>query len=87
MCYKESKDKNTKKKIILSQRSVANSAIKLHDKRDIIIEAFVNKDICPGDVEEDVQQYVKPSYEESIADIKMRRQNQGGKGFKIVTPH
>ena len=53
----------------------------------IIIDAFVNRNMLPGNLEEDVYQDKKPKYEESIAEqTKMRRQNQEGRGLKILTP-
>ena len=80
MCYKESKDKNTKKKIISSQKSFIKNAIRLHDTRNIIIDAFANKNILPGDLEEDIYSEEKPEYEESIAErTKIKRQSQKGK--------
>ena len=75
---KKSKIKTERRTIISSQRSVASNAIKLYDKRDIIFDAFINKNILPGNLKEDVYQNEKPKYEESIAErTKMRRQNQG----------
>ena len=64
-----------------------NNALKLFDKRGIIIDAFVSKNILPGDLEEDVYQDKEPKYEESIAErIKKRRRNQEGQGLKMLTP-
>ena len=51
--------------------------------------AFLNKKIYFGDVEEDVYQWDKeePKSDESIAErTKMRRQSQEVKGLKILTP-
>ena len=67
---KKVKTKTQSRKIILSQRSVIRNAIKLYDKRDIIINAFVNKNIQPGDLEEDVYLKEKPECEESTAERK-----------------
>ena len=48
--------------------------MKLFDKRGDIIDAFVNKNILLGDLEEDLYQEEKPEYEESIAErTKMKR--------------
>ena len=61
--------------------------MKLHDKRGIIIDVFINKNILPGDLEKDVYQDEKPEYEEIIAEkTKLRKQDQGGRGLKILTP-
>ena len=40
--------------------------MKLHDKINIIINAFINKNILPGDLEEDTYFEEKPEYEESL---------------------
>ena len=73
------KAKTKRRKIISSQKSVIKNAIKLYDKRDIIINAFINENIQPRNLEEDVHLQEKPEYEESIAErTKMRRQNQEG---------
>ena len=60
----------------------------MFDKRGDIIDVFVNKNILPGDLEEDVYQKEEPEYEESITGrTKMRRQDQqSAKGLKILTP-
>ena len=84
---KKLKTKTERRKIILSRRSVLKNAIKLYDKRDTIINAFINKNIYPGDLEEDVYQDKETEYEESIAErAKMRIQNQEGQVLKILTP-
>ena len=81
------KAKTKRRKIISSQKSVIKNAIKLYDKRDIIINAFINENIQPRNLEEDVHLQEKPEYEESIAErTKMRRQNQEGQGLKILNP-
>ena len=52
-----------------------------------VIDAFLNKNILPRNLEEDVHQEEKPEYEKSIAvRTKMRRQNQEGQRLKILTP-
>ena len=60
----------------------------MFDKKGDIIDAFVNKSILPGDLEEDVYKKEESEYEESIAErTKMRRKNQqSAKGSKILTP-
>ena len=80
---KKSKTKTQKRKTISSKKSVIKHAIKLYDKRDIIINAFINKNIQLGDLEEDVYLEEKPEYEERT---KTRRQNQERQGLKILTP-
>ena len=61
------------------------NAIKLYDKRDIIINAFISKSIQSGDPEEDVYLEEKPEYEESIAErTKRRRQNHEGQGLENI---
>ena len=74
---KKANTKSQIKEIISSQKSVINNAIKLHDKRAIIIDAFVSKNILPANLKKNAyQQHKRPSYEESIAErAKMRRQN------------
>ena len=49
---KKAKTKVQRKKIISSQKSVINNAVKLHDKRGIIIDAFIYRNILPGDLED-----------------------------------
>ena len=49
---KKAKTKTQRKKIISSQKSVNNNAVKVHDKRGIIIDAFMNRNILPGDLED-----------------------------------
>ena len=85
---KKAKTKTQRKEIISLQKSVMNNAIKLHDKRSVIINAFINRDIYLEDVEEDVYHWDKePEFEESIAErANMRRQNQEGQGLRILTP-
>ena len=81
------KAKTKRRKIISSQKSVIKNAIKLYDKRDIIINVFINENILPENLEEDVHLQEKTEYEESIAErTKMRRQNQEGQGLKILAP-
>ena len=50
---KKSKTKAQRRENISLQRSVINNVIKLHDKLNIIIDAFINKNILPGDLEEE----------------------------------
>ena len=84
---KKVKIKIQRKEIISSQKSVINNAVKLYDRRDIIIDAFINRDILPGNLEEDVYQNEQPKFEGSIGErAKMRRQNQERQGLKILTP-
>ena len=81
---KIAKTKRQRREVISLQKSVINNAIKLHDKRNIIIDAFMDKNILPGDLEEDVYQDEEPKYEEIIAErTKIRKQNQKGEGLKI----
>ena len=71
------KTKTQRRKTISIQKSVINNALRLFDKRGIIIDAFENKSILSGDLEEDFYQKEEPEYQESIAErTKMRRQNQ-----------
>ena len=66
---KKAKTKTQTREIISLQRSVINNAIKLHDKRKIIIDAFMNKNILPGNLEEDVYyRDEEPKFDESIAE-------------------
>ena len=59
----------------------------MYDKRNIMIDAFRDKNILLGNLEEDVYQEEKLEYEGSITErIKMRRQNQKEQGLKILTP-
>ena len=47
----------------------------MYDKKSIMIDAFINKNIYLGDLEQDVQ-YKEPEYEESIVErIKIKKQN------------
>ena len=46
--------KEAKTAIYKTQKSVINNATKLYEKRTIIIDAFMNKNIYSGDVEKDV---------------------------------
>ena len=80
--------KTQRSKTILIQKSVLRNAARLFDKRGDIIDAFVNKNILPGDLEKDAYQKEEPKYEESIAErTKMRREDQqSAKGLKILTP-
>ena len=81
---KKTKTKTQERKTISIQKRFLNNALKLFDKRGDITDAFVNKNILPGNLEEDVYQEEKPEYEESIAErAKMKRQNQqSAKGLK-----
>ena len=85
---KKAKTKTQTREIISLQRSVINNAIKLHDKRKIIIDAFMNKNILPGNLEEDVYyRDEEPKFDESIAErTKMRRQNQKARELKMLSP-
>ena len=84
---KKAKTKTQEKNILATQKSVLNNALKLYDKINIMINAFINKIIYPGDLEEDVYQDKEPEYEESIAEkTKRRRQNQEGQVLKILIP-
>ena len=85
---KKGKTKTQRRKTISIQKIVINNALKLFNKRSDIIDAFVNKNILPGDLEKDVYQKEEPEYEESIAErLKLRKQNQqSAKGLKILTP-
>ena len=66
---KKAKRKTQRSEIISLQRSVINNAIKLHDKINIIIVAYINKNILFGNLEEDVYyRDEEPKYEESIAE-------------------
>ena len=52
-----------------------------------MINAFINKNTYPGDLENDVYQDKESKFDEYIAErAKMRRQNQEGHGLKILTP-
>ena len=85
---KKVKTKTQRRKTISIRKSVLNNAARLFDKRGDIIDAFVNREILSGDLEEDVYQKEEPEYEESISErTKMRRQDQqSAKGLKILTP-
>ena len=73
---KKTKTKTQERKTISIQKSVLNNALKLFNKRGYIIDAFVNKDILPGDLEEYVYKIEEPEYVQSIAErTKLRRQN------------
>ena len=51
------------------------------------MEAFINRDILPRNLEEDVSQDEEPKFEQRIGErAKMRRQNQEGQGLKTLTP-
>ena len=66
---KKAKRKTQRSEIISLQRSVINNAIRLHDKINIIIVAYINKNILFGNLEEDVYyRDEEPKYEESIAE-------------------
>ena len=77
----------TKKKIYEANKSILKYALKLHDGRTIMINAFAVRDIFPEDVE-DAYLEEQSKYEESTAErAKMRRQKQQqAKGLKILTP-
>ena len=77
-----------RRKTISIQKSVLNNAVRLFNIRGNIINAFINKDILTGNLEEDVSQKEEPEYQESIAEkTKLRRQDQqSAKGLKILTP-
>ena len=74
---KKKKKHTHKKEIFATQRSVIKNALKLHDQRDVVINAFVNQDILSRDVEEGVYyrpEELEPEFEESLAErTKMRR--------------
>ena len=83
---KKEKTKNPKKRILTTQKNVLNNALKLYDRRTTMINAFINKNIYPGDLE-DLYQDKKPMFDESIGErTKFKRQNQKGQGLKILTP-
>ena len=88
---KKAKNKTQRKQFFAAQRSVLRNAIKLYDKRVIIIHAFINKDV-EKDVDYEPEKF-EPEFEESIAEkIKMRTQksgekNQEKKGLEILTPN
>ena len=68
--------KTQRRKTILIQKCALRNAARLFDKRGDIIDAFVNKNILPGDLEKDAYQEEEAKYEESIAErTKMRRQD------------
>ena len=48
----KTKTKTQRRKVISSQKSVINNALKLHNKRGINNDAFINKNILPGDLED-----------------------------------
>ena len=48
---KKTKEKTKKVQSIMIQKSVLRNALKLHDKRTGTSNAFVNKDILPGNLE------------------------------------
>ena len=88
---KKAKNKTQRKQFFAAQRSVLRNAIKLYDKRVIIIHAFINKD-AEKDVDYEPEKF-EPEFEESIAEkIKMRtkksgEKNQEKKGLEILTPN
>ena len=88
---KKAKNKTQRKQFFAAQRSVLRNAIKLYDKRVIIIHAFINKD-AEKDVDYELEKF-EPEFEESIAEkIKMRtkksgEKNQEKKGLEILTPN
>ena len=82
---KKTKKKTPKKTILTTQKSVLNNALKLYDRKTTMINAFINKSIYLGDLE-DVYQDKEPKFVESIAErTKMRRQKQEARGLKILT--
>ena len=85
--YKKDKDKNPKKRILTTQKRVLSNALNLYGRRTTMINAFINKNIYPGDLEEDVYQDKKTKFDGSIPErTKIRRQNQKAQGLKILTP-
>ena len=82
---KKIKTKAQKRKIISSRRSVIKNVIKLYDKRYTTINAFINKNITPADLEEDVYLEEKPEYEEIIAE-RVRAGSAGSDDNKFYTP-
>ena len=61
-------------------KNVIKKAVKLYDKRAIIINAFANSHVYHGDVEKDVYylpEKSEPKFEESIVErTKLRRQKR-----------
>ena len=66
------KKANTKaqtRKAISLQKSVISNAIKLYEKRTIIIDAFIDKNILSRNLEEDLYYWdEEPKFDESIAE-------------------
>ena len=83
---KKTKLKTQRRKTISIQKSVINNGLRLFNKRGIIIDAFMNKNILTGDLEKDVYQKEEPEYEESIAERKKIQHQQEAKGLKKLTP-
>ena len=84
---KKAKRKTQKGDIILAQKRILNNATKLHNERNVTIDAFINKNIYSRDLIEDVCQEEKPKYKGSKSErLKIRKQNQEGQGLKILTP-
>ena len=77
---KKAKNKTQRNQTLTSQKIVINNAIKLYDKRAIIIDVFADNHIYSGDVEKDVYYKPKesePKFEESITErTKLRRQKR-----------
>ena len=73
---------------ILMQKSVLANTVRLFDERYDIIDAFIERNILPEDLEKDVYQEEESKYEKSIVErTKERRQDQqSAKGLKILTP-
>ena len=70
------------------QKSVLANTVRLFDERYDIIDAFIERNILPEDLEKDVYQEEESKYEKSIVErTKERRQDQQStKGLKILTP-
>ena len=94
----KAKTKTQRKEILTVQNSFIKNELKLYDKRDTIINPFVNKDILFGYLEAEVYYIPEELESESLFDesilerTKMRRQkrpdeeNQEGQALKILTP-
>ena len=79
---KKSKTKTPRKRILTTQKSVLNNALKLYDTSTAMINAFINKNIYPGNLEKDVCQDEELKYDERIAErTESRRQYQETKGY------
>ena len=94
----KAKTKTQRKEILTVQNSFIKNELKLYDKIDTIINAFVNKDILFGYLEAEVYYIPEELESESLFDesilerTKIRRQkkpdeeNQEGQVLKILTP-